>query len=352
MDTTWYYIGIIVAVIAIVWALNVLFRKPHFRNHLENSPVEIDEATGQPILPRHLRDEKASHTQTGTAATVDNTATDAVALSANTHDNASDDKADDKPKAEMTAQELLDDWLNAKDQTRPDKGKAEQTAATTSENSESDSKAVASDNANTSSVTTERQDEIVANDVSEDISTTEKANAEKTDAEQSEPVEDAENRTDIFAQHVNEHAQQQQSSLSTAEEMITLYIYPHKPELTNDQLIKLLKNHGLRFGEMACFHRYEYREGQPPVVMFSALKLDENATPTGFDLDDTAEKMVSGLALFIALPHEDAVKAFDMLASTAVIIANEIEGSIFDENFSDFSHEVRNQWREYVISRA
>lgn len=62
--------------------------------------------------------------------------------------------------------------------------------------------------------------------------------------------------------------------------------------------------------------------------------------------------MVSGLALFIALPHEDAVKAFDMLASTAVIIANEIEGSIFDENFSDFSHEVRNQWREYVISRA
>lgn len=341
MNTTWYYIGIIVAVIAIVWALNVLLRKPHFRNHLENSPVENDETTGKPILPRHLRDENAQNAMAGTAV-VENTTIDAQATSTKPDANAT---TDDK-KAEMTAQELLNDWLSAKDARAADNKVAEQAHASTPDTI-GDEKDIAS---TPETVDTQGEKDQVTSENSE--SKVELVALHSPSDAQTEDSNHTENDADIFAQHVSEHAQQQQSSLSSAEEMITLYIYPHKPELTNEKLIKLLKNHGLRFGEMACFHRYEYREGQPPVVMFSALKLDENANPTGFDLDDVADKMVSGLALFIALPHEDAVKAFDMLASTAVIIANEIEGSIFDENFSDFSHEVRNQWREYVISRA
>lgn len=71
------------------------------------------------------------------------------------------------------------------------------------------------------------------------------------------------------------------------------------------KLKKALK-YGLRFGEMACFHRYSQDDKQQ--ITFFVLQItDEGAA--GFDLETLSTEQVKGLAFFLALPHSDVQNA-------------------------------------------
>ncbi len=45
-------------------------------------------------------------------------------------------------------------------------------------------------------------------------------------------------------------------ALSNAETIISLHIYPQGRVLSGDKTLKVLLKYGLRYGELACFHRY------------------------------------------------------------------------------------------------
>jgi cell division protein ZipA len=135
------------------------------------------------------------------------------------------------------------------------------------------------------------------------------------------------------------------SALSTAAEFIALNIYPERRVLSGEKTLKVLLKYGLRFGEMACFHRYT-EDGSK--LLFSVLQItDEGAA--GFDLETLSTEQVKGLAFFLALPHSDVQNAFDTMDSISRLIAREIDGTVYDQNNQEFTPQLREQWRHFAI---
>lgn len=150
---------------------------------------------------------------------------------------------------------------------------------------------------------------------------------------------------------VHLHEQQcydDESALATAEEIIALNVYPNpRRALSGDKALKVLLKYGLRFGEMSCFHRYENTD-EPSALMFSVLRITDNG-PAGFDLESLSGEQVQGLAFFLALPNSKAVTGYDMMTSIAGLIAREVDGKVYDENNLEFTPQLKEHWRHYVI---
>ncbi len=147
---------------------------------------------------------------------------------------------------------------------------------------------------------------------------------------------------------VHLHEQQlvdEESALSTAEEFITINVYPDRRLLTGDRTLKLLMKYGLRYGEMSCFHRYS-EDGSK--LLFSVLQIGKEG-PAGFDLEALSTEEVQGLSFFLALPHSDVQNAFDTMVSISGLIAREIEGLVYDQNNQEFTPQLREYWRHQAI---
>lgn len=144
------------------------------------------------------------------------------------------------------------------------------------------------------------------------------------------------------------HEQQlvdEESALATAEDFIALNVYPERRLLTGEKTLKVLLKYGLRYGEMACFHRYN-EDGSK--LLFSVLQItDEGAS--GFDLEALSTEEVKGLAFFLALPHNDVQNAFDTMVSISGLIAREIEGTVYDQNNQELTPQLRENWRHQAI---
>ena len=144
------------------------------------------------------------------------------------------------------------------------------------------------------------------------------------------------------------HEQQlvdEESALATAEDFVALNVYPERRILTGEKTLKVLLKYGLRYGEMACFHRYN-EDGSK--LLFSVLQVtDEGAS--GFDLEALSTEEVKGLAFFLALPHNDVQNAFDTMVSISGLIAREIEGTVYDQNNQEFTPQLRENWRHQAI---
>lgn len=147
---------------------------------------------------------------------------------------------------------------------------------------------------------------------------------------------------------VHLHEQQlvdEESALATAEEFITINIYPDRRLLTGDKTLKILMKYGLRYGEMSCFHRYSEDNSK---LLFSVLQIG-NEGPAGFDLEALSTEEVKGLSFFLALPHSDVQNAFDTMVSISGLIAREIEGVVYDQNNQEFTPQLREYWRHQAI---
>lgn len=139
-----------------------------------------------------------------------------------------------------------------------------------------------------------------------------------------------------------------ESALAQAEHIVALYVMPNAGRtLSGERTIQLLRQFGLRYGEMSLFHRFADADGTGP-LMFSVLRYASTG-PSGFDLETLPAEQVEGLAFFLALPSKHAVAGYDTMVSISTLLAREIHGQVYDEHMNQLSPQLREHYRHFVL---
>ena len=298
-------VGIVIAVIIMLFGLRILFKKPADAAPSLESELHVDTDSQQPVIPRHVRDQLQSTNEPSSVERVE-------------------------PKLAEPAVELAQDAKKA--QAKSDNTEVKAPVAASAETvNQAESK---TDSAQEQTIDAEPAE---AKD-SEEHSVN--ANIEKAE------ISEFEDESSILDEHLHEQQRvDEESALSTAVEFIALNVYPERRVLSGEKTLKVLLKYGLRFGEMACFHRYSPDDSK---LLFSVLQItDEGAA--GFDLETLSTEQVKGLAFFLALPHSDVQNAFDTMDSLSRLIAREIDGTVYDQNNQEFTPQLREQWRHHAI---
>lgn len=292
-------VGIVIAVIIMLFGLRMLFKKPADAAPSLDSELHVDSDSQQPVIPRHVRDQLQNTTETSSA----------------------------EPTQDLTSSEAKTE-------------NAEANAAETSSNTESVADSLEPELAKAVDVATEPSTQVKKTEVKEAAEFSLNANIAKAE------ISEFEEESSILDEHLHEQQRvDEESALSTAVEFIALNIYPERRVLSGEKTLKVLLKYGLRFGEMACFHRYSQDDSK---LLFSVLQItDEGAA--GFDLETLSTEQVKGLAFFLALPHSDVQNAFDTMDSISRLIAREIDGTVYDQNNQEFTPQLREQWRHQAI---
>ncbi|KAB1852118.1 cell division protein ZipA [Acinetobacter tandoii] len=302
-------VGIVIAVIIILVGLLMLFKKPASATPSLDSELQVNSDSQLPIIPRHVRDQL--QTSTETAERVEPTLNDAEVVAEST------EKQD--PNVATEKQQATEIAVNTD---------AEATTEATQTKTEVEAK-----------TTVKVEETAPVADAEESLH----LNAHHI--EKAEIVEFNE-ESSILDEHLHEQQRvDEESVLQTAEEFIVFNIYPERRVLTGDKTLKVLLKYGLRYGEMACFHRYDEEHEK---LSFSVLQITEEG-PAGFDLETLANEQVKGLAFFLALPHNDVQNAFDTMVSISNLIAREIDGTIYDQNQQEMTAQSREFWRHQAI---
>lgn len=279
-------VGIAVAVILILAGLRLVLKKPADAAPSLDTSLHIDPDSQQPVIPRHVRSQLNVPEQPDERAEL---AEAAPAVKAEAAD------AEAAPEAEKPAEQ------------QPAAAKAAEKPADAVEKA---------------------APELSLNQI------------EKAE------ISEFEDESNILDAHLYEQKLvDDESALATAETYIALNLYPDSRALSGEKALKVLMKYGLRFGEMACFHRYS-EDGSR--LLFSVLQISNDGA-AGFDLETLSTEQVKGLAFFLALPHSDVQIAFDTMDSVSRLIAREIEGTVYDQNNQEFTPQLREHWRHQAI---
>ena len=301
-------VGIAAAVILILAGLKLLLKKPADAAPSLDTDLHIDPDSQQPVIPRHVRsqlnapEQPDQRTELALAQPADSAA-EAAAPAAQAEAVAA--AAEGAPEAPKTAEQPA--------------AQAEEAQAAAASAAEKPAGAAA---------------EKAAQELS--LNQIEKAE-----------ISEFEDESNILDAHLYEQKLvDDESALATAETYIALNVYPDSRALSGEKALKVLMKYGLRFGEMACFHRYS-EDGSK--LLFSVLQISNDGAAAGFDLETLSTEQVKGLAFFLALPHSDVQIAFDTMDSISRLIAREIEGTVYDQNNQEFTPQLREHWRHQAI---
>lgn len=316
-------VGIVIAVIIMLFGLRILFKKPTDAAPSLESNLHMDKDSQQPVIPPHVRDQLHS-SKAEAVARVEPTLAEVLVVT-----NEKLEHSEEKMTEAVGVQPTI--------ATMPDSVEIKQQALSDQQIQDQNSK-------NPSVV----QDGLMAAETLQAQPEKENTLPEfslNTQIEKAE-ISEFDDESSILDEHLHEQQRvDEESALSTAVDFIALNIYPERRVLSGEKTLKVLLKYGLRFGEMACFHRYSQDESK---LLFSVLQItDEGAA--GFDLETLSTEQVKGLAFFLALPHSDVQNAFDTMDSISRLIAREIDGTVYDQNNQEFTPQLREQWRHQAI---
>ena len=333
-------VGIVAAIIIMIVGLRMVLRKPAPTEPSLESALHIDPESNQPIIPRHVRDQLPAETP------VEITAQESERKEPALQDIP--ETLEDQAAKTLTSPELSEDKLD-KEMASVD-FKTEETTLKIEKPLEQQVTVV-----DVVEAVTAPDQELDQANIAVQADEAQVQHAKKIDEFQLNPeieaatIAEFDGESNLLDVHL--HEQQlfdDESALATAQEIVALNVYPNpRRALSGDKTLKVLLKYGLRFGEMACFHRYD-KTDEPSPLMFSVLRMTDNG-PAGFDLETLSSEQVQGLAFFLALPHQDALKGFDMMTSIAGLIAREVDGKVFDENNLEFTPQLKEHWRHHVI---
>ncbi|MCO8094476.1 cell division protein ZipA C-terminal FtsZ-binding domain-containing protein [Acinetobacter lwoffii] len=305
-------IGIVIAIVIMLFGIRMLFKKPVEAVPSLDANLHIDPDSQTPIIPRHVRSQLAQQ----------DVESDRIEPSLGI-----DEPAPEKPSAFRKAE------------STPVEPKAVETpVAAPSTEAEVVEKSV---------VTAADVQQVEAEQKNSQIETKEEmpefslnSNIEKAE------ISEFNDESSILDAHLHEQKiVDEESALSNAETIISLHIYPQARVLSGDKTLKVLLKYGLRYGELACFHRYS-EDGSK--LLFSVLQMTDTGME-GFDLETLSTQEVKGLAFFLALPHSDVQNAFDTMDSISRLIAREVDGLVYDQNQQEFTPQLREFWRHQAI---
>lgn len=333
-------VGIVAAIIIMIVGLRMVLRKPAPTEPSLESALHIDPESNQPIIPRHVRDQLPAETP------VEITAQESERKEPALQDIP--ETLEDQAAKTLTSPELSEDKLD-KEMASVD-FKTEETTLKIEKPLEQQVTVV-----DVVEAVPAPDQELDQANIAVQADEAHVQHAKKIDEFQLNPeieaatIAEFDGESNLLDVHL--HEQQlfdDESALATAQEIVALNVYPNpRRALSGDKTLKVLLKYGLRFGEMACFHRYD-KTDEPSPLMFSVLRMTDNG-PAGFDLETLSSEQVQGLAFFLALPHQDALKGFDMMTSIAGLIAREVDGKVFDENNLEFTPQLKEHWRHHVI---
>ena len=305
-------IGIVIAIVIMLFGIRMLFKKPVEAVPSLDANLHIDPDSQTPIIPRHVRSQLAQQ----------DVESDRIEPSLGI-----DEPAPEKPsafrKAESTPVEpkAVETPVAAPSTEAEVVEKSLVTAA--------DVQQVEAEQKNSQIETKEEMPEFSLN-----------SNIEKAE------ISEFNDESSILDAHLHEQKiVDEESALSNAETIISLHIYPQGRVLSGDKTLKVLLKYGLRYGELACFHRYS-EDGSK--LLFSVLQMTDTGME-GFDLETLSTQEVKGLAFFLALPHSDVQNAFDTMDSISRLIAREVDGLVYDQNQQEFTPQLREFWRHQAI---
>lgn len=305
-------IGIVIAIVIMLFGIRMLFKKPVEAVPSLDANLHIDPHSQTPIIPRHVRSQLAQQ----------DVESDRIEPSLGI-----DEPAPEKPsvfhKAESTPIEPAAVETLAVVPSTEAEGVAKSVATA------ADVQQVEAEHKNSQTETKEEMPEFSLN-----------RNIEKAE------ISEFNDESSILDAHLHEQKiVDEESALSNAETIISLHIYPQGRVLSGDKTLKVLLKYGLRYGELACFHRYS-EDGSK--LLFSVLQMTDTGME-GFDLETLSTQEVKGLAFFLALPHSDVQNAFDTMDSISRLIAREVDGLVYDQNQQEFTPQLREFWRHQAI---
>ena len=130
------------------------------------------------------------------------------------------------------------------------------------------------------------------------------------------------------------------------EEVIVINIFaPEGKTFSGIELLQLVLNCGMRFGEMDIFHRHEegFDRGRVQFSMANAIE------PGTFDLDTMGEGDCPGVSFFMGLPGpKNSMKAFDFMLETAQALVRNLGGELRDERRSPMSEQTIAHCRQRI----
>lgn len=307
-------VGIVAAVILILVGLKLVLKKPSDAAPSLDSELHIDPDSQQPVIPRHVRSQ-LSAAEPSSAQRVEPTLADAKPEQAETSEPA-------QAVSELKTEDAQPESAAAPSEEKPAEAPAPQTAETIL----------------TAAPSAKKPHEAALDIAAPELSLNQIEKAE---------ISEFEDESNILDAHLYEQKLvDDESALATAETYIALNVYPDSRALSGEKALKVLLKYGLRFGEMACFHRYSEDGGK---LLFSVLQISNDGAAAGFDLETLSTEQVKGLAFFLALPHSDVQIAFDTMDSVSRLIAREIEGTVYDQNNQEFTPQLREHWRHQAI---
>jgi cell division protein ZipA len=319
-------IGIVIAIVIMLVGIKMIFKKPAEAVPSLDAELHIDPDSQTPVIPRHVRSQLAK-TQSTFAARVEPSLTE---------DLSTDETAAGKPEPVLQAVEktVAPEQLPAEEvkitaneapQTAEQVDKTEPVAATAVETA------------------TENKDQETEETPAEHKTAAEfslNSNIEKAE------ISEFDDESSILDAHLYEQKiVDEECSLANAETIISLHVYPQSRALSGEKTLKVLLKYGLRYGELACFHRYSEDSSK---LLFSVLRITDTGME-GFDLETLSTEEVKGLAFFLALPHSDVQNAFDTMDSISRLIAREVDGIVYDQNQQEFTPQLREFWRHQAI---
>ncbi|UUS58259.1 MULTISPECIES: cell division protein ZipA C-terminal FtsZ-binding domain-containing protein [unclassified Acinetobacter] len=333
--------GIVIAVIIMVVGIRMMFRKPADAAPSLDTELHIDPDSQQPVIPRHVRNQLNTPE---TTQRVEPTLAEEKVTAVETTEAV---QANVTPEAMATEQaEQSVEAIAKNETTTTDPVSVEKAQTATEDNTLSTE---TTESATVATVATDANHAATpATNVQADAVPAEKApEFSVNSAIEKAEISDFDEESSILDAHLHEQKiVDEESALATAETYIALNVFPDSRALSGEKALKVLLKYGLRFGEMACFHRYD-EEGTK--LLFSVLQMNNDGAAQGFDLETLSTEEVKGLAFFLALPHSDVQNAFDTMDSISRLIAREIDGTVYDQNNQEFTPQMREHWRHQAI---
>jgi len=315
-------IGIVIAIVIMLFGIKLILKKPAEAVPSLDADLHIDPDSQTPVIPRHVRSQ-LSKTESSAAARVE------PSLNEEAVDNiAPETEQKEAVKVELTLTETAQPETKAASPL--DTQVVAEEAAKTEEN--------------TTSAEQENKPETV--EVAEEEKEPKAAEFSLNSNIEKAEISDFNDESSILDAHLHEQKiVDEECSLANAETIISLHVYPQGRALSGEKTLKVLLKYGLRYGELACFHRYS-EDGSK--LLFSVLRMADTGME-GFDLETLSTEEVKGLAFFLALPHSDVQNAFDTMDSISRLIAREVDGLVYDQNQQEMTPQLREFWRHQAI---
>ncbi|MFT2110290.1 cell division protein ZipA [Marinomonas sp. 2405UD68-3] len=130
------------------------------------------------------------------------------------------------------------------------------------------------------------------------------------------------------------------------EEVIVINAFaPDNKPFEGVELLQLVLNCGMRYGEMDIFHRHEdgFDRGKVQFSMANAIE------PGTFDIDSMGEKTFTGVSFFMGLPGpKNSMMAFDFMLETSQAIVRNLGGELKDERRNNMSEQSTAHSRQRI----